>query len=450
MRTRRTFLRQGALAGVAAFTALEARAAHGQATSPRMPDKAWDPYGPLAPVLDETTGLPLLSLPSGFRYKSFGWTGDLMGDGTPTPPAHDGMAALPVGPGRTRLVRNHEVGVGPAAFAAALAYDPQAGGGTTTLEFDTANGTFVESRPSLAGTIRNCAGGPTPWGSWLTCEETLEEPGPANTLTQRHGYVFEVPAAGRASAQPLRAMGRFIHEAVAVDPRTGYVYETEDAGAAGLYRFRPRRRGDLASGGTLQMMAVKGHPQADMTLGQTREPRRISWVDIERPDPEKGALDRTFDQGFAKGGARFIRLEGAWHGEGRIYFTSTSGGAAGQGQVFELDPAAETVRLLFESPGPDVLNNPDNICVSPRGGLVVCEDGLLPQFLQGLSRDGRIFPFARNNVVLEGQKNGITGDFRGSEMAGATYSPDGEWLFFNIQWPGITVAVTGPWGRGAL
>ena len=144
------------------------------------------------------------------------------------------------------------------------------------------------------------------------------------------------------------------------------------------------------------------------------------------------------------------RLEGAWYGDSRIYFVSTSGGDAQLGQVWEYNPTAEQLRLLFESPGSDVLDMPDNICVSPRGGLVLCEDGDREQFVRGLTTEGRIFPFAKNNIVLAAERNGITGDFRDREFAGVTYSPDGNWLFFNAQTPGITFAITGPWLTGAL
>ncbi len=449
---RRTFLRHGAtLAGLsmaAPWEALTARlVAGGRQEGPG--------YGALAPVADKTTGLPLLMLPEGFTYLSFGWTGDKQADGSLTPGWHDGMAAFPSYRGFCRLVRNHEIGAGEAAFAPSLAYDLNAGGGTTTLDFDTRRGQLVRSFSSLSGTVRNCAGGPTPWGSWLTCEEALDDVFPGGA-TKPHGYIFEVPAFGTPTRLPLTAMGRFVHEALAVDPVTGFVYETEDRTPSGFYRFRPHVRGDLAKGGSLQMLGIAGQPRFDTMRNMTPNVKLpVVWYDIADPsrphyDPNAGDGAGVFAQGFEQGGAQFARLEGAWQGNGVIYFVSTSGGNARQGQIFVYDPAANEFWLLFESPSSTVLAAPDNICVSPRGGLVLCEDGGGLEYLHGLTPQGDIFRFCQNNVVLNGERNGIVGNFTGSEFAGATFSPDGRWLFCNIQSPGISLAITGPWEDGAL
>ena len=450
---RRRFLAvSGGAVAAASFQALACRStdqnekgAIGPSTEPNHVG-----YGPLGPVRDETTGLPLLQLPPGFRYLSFGWKGDRLDDGSSTPGAHDGMAAFEAEGGRVRLVRNHELRAG-LAFSSDSVYDGQAGGGTTTLEFDTSSGTVVAAWPSLAGTAVNCAGGPTPWGTWLSCEETVEGPGDENGYTLPHGYVFEVPVDGTAQPVPYKAMGRFVHEAVSIDPESGIVYETEDRPAAGLYRFLPNEPGRLVAGGQLEMLALSNRPEADTRTGQRAghwEP--VNWVPIENPDPDPIDTSSVYSQGIRNGAATFARLEGTWSGNGRIYVVSTNGGDAEAGQVWEYDPGEARIRLLYESPSAEVLDMPDNICVSPRGGLVLCEDGGGEDHIRGLTPDGEIFTFAKNNVILAGERNGLEGDFLDREFAGATFSPDGNWLFFNVQTPGITFAVTGPWGEGLI
>ena len=242
------------------------------------------------------TGLKLLELPDGFRYVSIGWTGDPMTSGAPTPRNHDGMAAFKTKGDLIALVRNHEVpgaqpnGPKTPAFGS-NPYDPEAGGGTTTMLFDPKAEKLVSITPSLSGTLVNCAGGPTPWGAWLSCEETLLDPKRAPTTTRPHGYIFEVPHDGVSDAKPLVAMGRFWHEAIAVDPDTGIVYETEDRTGAGLYRFIPKKTGQLAEGGTLQALAIKGKPQFDTRLGQGPRDVQydIDWVDI--PEPDRAHVD---------------------------------------------------------------------------------------------------------------------------------------------------------------
>ncbi|HUF46953.1 MAG TPA: alkaline phosphatase PhoX [Vicinamibacterales bacterium] len=403
-------------------------------------------YGHLSPARAANTSEILLALPEGFTYTVFGRKGDPMTDGLPTPEAHDGMAAFEVN-GELRLVRNHEIRTGPRRGGAIVqqgpSYDPDAGGGTTTLVIDPETMEPTRSFASLSGTMVNCAGGPTPWGSWVTCEETTT--GVATGYARPHGYCFEVPADADEPVDPipLKAMGRFVHEAIAVDPATGIVYLTEDRNSSGLYRFIPARPGQLAEGGRLEMLAVGGHPQYDSRRNQKPfDPMPVAWVPIEDPDPADAEtnVESMRQQGFRQGGATFARLEGAWFGSGCLYVTATNGGDRRFGQVWEYRPGEDGgwLRLIYESTDHTRLVGPDNICVSPRGGLVICEDGPEVQYLRGLTVDGQIFDFARNAVPA----------FEESEFAGATFSPDGRTLFVNIQGPGLTFAIRGDWPRG--
>lgn len=450
---RRGFMKTG-LAGIASLAALgplEALSARTAGAAPMAKVPQSPDYGPLSPVKDQATGLELLALPKGFEYISYGWTGDVMSDGIRTPGSHDGMAAFLREDGKIALVRNHELGGYSGAFTSP-AYNALARGGTTNVVFDPEAGEFTESWASLGGTIRNCAGGPTPWGTWLTCEETTEIAADGT----RHGYVFEVPFDGDGDPRPLREMGRFSHEAVAVDPTTGIVYLTEDATPSGLYRYLPKTKGKLHDGGELQMLVVRTPDGSSYTTytDPTGTEYQTSWVTIENPDYGAGQT-RPALQGQAKGAAVFRRLEGAWWGNDRAYIVSTSGGPSGQGQVFEYDPKSETMRVLFASPDASVLNNPDNICVSPRGGIVLCEDGSEGEYVHGLTVDGEVFPFALNDVVIPAGgvpgKSVAPGSYRGSEWCGSTFEPKrGNWLFVNVQSPGITFAISGPWKNGSL
>ena len=350
---RRTFLRGAAVAAGGAviggpfqgFVAREAAAEPG----PRRRE--------LRPVPDRRDGAVRLWLPAGFQYRSFHDTEFpvVLDDGTALPGRHDGMAAFGRRDGTVVLVRNHEVNSpGPAFGDAAAAYDPMAQGGTTTVEV-TRTGEVLRSYTSLNGTQMNCSGGPMPWGSWVTCEETVNGPdvgpdftgAPNVTLTQPHGFIFEVPSGGRSDREPITAAGRFAHEAVAFDPRAGALYLTEDnfGFPSGFYRYLPRRNpmrtGRLGDGGRLQMLAVKGRPNARPRRRRSRAGRRTGssgWTSTTRRRASRTRRGRprrrpttrpsghVGDQGRAQGAAYFSRLEGAAYDDGVIYFTSTQGG----------------------------------------------------------------------------------------------------------------------------
>lgn len=453
---RRSFLVGGLVTGgtVLGFDRLLERSRLGDPALARMPGVGTGGYGTLKPVASRNTGETILALPEGFQYTVFGKALTKMSDGHQTPGFHDGMAAFSVR-GDVRLVRNHELralrltSIGPPE----LSYDPVAPGGTVTIEVDPKTRELKRDWASLSGTIWNCAGGKTPWGSWISCEEIVigtkpavdKDNKPVPVFDKDHGYCFEVSALADTllKPEPIRAMGRFVHEAVAIDSGSGIVYETEDRNPGGFYRFIPNVPGKLLEGGKLQMLAVENMPRFDTRKGQEMGKTMTAvWVDIDDPDPAEADKnqDAVFQQGLAKGGAMFSRLEGCHFGEGKVFVTATNGGDAELGQVWSYRPRGDRwgeLKLIFESPNEATLDAPDNVCLSPRGGLVLCEDGKNQQFMRGLTQDGAIFDFAENR-------------FSQGEFAGACFSPDGETLFVNIQTPGMTLAIWGPWERGAL
>ncbi len=493
---RRTFIARGAAVaggGLLSTTALERLSAANASASKGHPRRS-DSYGPLARVADQR-GVEVLALPAGFSYVTFSHTGSTMSDGNPTPLALDGMSAFSGRRrGEVRLVRNSEdrnlPGKGSVGGDPAAKYDPQGGGGTTTLVYDEHRRKLVSDYISLNGTIVNCAGG-RGYGlrSWITAEESIGGPGAANAaelFPERHGYLFEVPLSRGPDelekGEPIREAGRFSHEAVAVDQRHGIVYETEDPSSgrgAGFYRYVPRHPHKLTKGGRLQMLAVKDRPQLDMREGQQAGRRLpVTWVDIDEPDPEYVDIDDPrgmFPQGYAKGGALFNRLEGCWEDHGSIFFVSTSGGdakngdenddgyAEGFGQIWHYRPRrfGGTLELVYESPGAAELDSPDNLTVTPRGGLIVCEDDASSKLVDthplapGIEDVNRLIGLDRHGSAFELAVNVLNG----SELAGCCFSPSGRTLFFNIfgianfnedPTEGMTCAVTGPWERGPL
>lgn len=474
------------------------------------------PYGPIAPVKCLSTGLPLLQLPRGFTYRAVSWTEDMMNDGQRVVTRHDGMAVVMQTGGRTPetvVIRNHENGAGRRLQVPGAIYDdvvlPQgaAGGGCTVLRFR--NGQLVDHRAVIGGTIVNCAGGRTLWNSWLTCEETVTD------LTslggKRHGYIFDVNMdPSKTSAVPLVAMGRFSHEAITSDPVTGYIYETEDArNVAGFYRFKPannsRTYRSLEDGGILQAAKVVGRDRANFLalrgvrpsdVARVGESFEIEWVTVEAPDASPGTYVETgsdnpdtgsrsasgpFIEARAKGALRMSRGEGIWwdHKSDCLYLVDTSFGyesggqqraGRGLGAVWayrpsRTDPDRGTYTLLYAAAARVAGNNPDNITVSPRGGILTCDDGaaVVDEFgtgqrLTGFRADGLAYIFAKNNMMLNAADIAAIGrtgqfepnDYRGSEFCGACFDWSGRTLFVNIQVPGVTFAITGPFARGNL
>lgn len=418
-------------------------------------------YGELVPDPER-----VIDLPRGFEYKILSRTGAPMDDGLVVPASHDGMAAFSGPGGKTILVRNHEMTVGPARLGAfgdknemlgkvdaASIYDRGGGkspslGGTTTLVYDTKTKTLERHFLSLAGTLRNCAGGPTTWNSWITCEETIQKA--EGNYEKDHGYCFEVPATAEpalAPPIPLKDMGRFNHEAIAMHAASGIVYLTEDRGDGLLYRFLPNHPGKLAEGGRLQALVARDRKSLDTRnwdsdLLRPGQKLAVQWITMEEVQSPKDDLRA---RGYELGAARFARGEGMWSDRNSIYFACTNGGRAKKGQIFKYtaSPGEGTkdeqrkpgmLELFIEPNNADLLENADNLTVAPWGDLVICEDGKGEQYLVGVTPKGELYKLGRNSLNQ-------------SEFAGACFSPDGSTLFVNIQTPGLTLAITGPWRR---
>jgi secreted PhoX family phosphatase len=394
-----------------------------------------------------------LDLPAGFDYKVISRAGERMSDGLLVPGRPDGMGTFSTPDQACVLIRNHENSPSPLenspfgtdnAMVHEIARDKlyDAGGlaspglgGTTTVIFDEDNQVVKKQFMSLAGTYRNCAGGPTPWNSWLTCEEDVTR-ADGTRSEQDHGFVFDVPATatGLVDPKPIVGMGRFNHEAIAVDPQSGIVYQTEDRSDGLIYRFIPNDPADLHAGGQLQALAIKGLGSFDTrnwdaTTLQVGERLPVEWItldDIEAPE------DDLRLRGFAAGAARFARGEGMWYGDQEIYFACTNGGPKRFGQIFRYDVQSAELELFAESEDKTVLHMADNLTLTPWGSLLVCEDNGAENRLHLIDLNGDITLFAINRSSS-------------SEFAGAVFSPSGKTLFVNIQENGETLAITGPW-----
>ena len=393
-----------------------------------------------------------LDLPEGFSYKVISKSGSPMSDGFLVPGRPDGMGTFLNDLNQCVIIRNHENGTDPedSPFGRsneylpnvdpALLYDAGGGknpgnGGTTTLIYDEEKQEVVREFLSLAGTYRNCAGGPTPWNSWISCEEDVTNSN-GKSIEVDHGFVFDVPASaqGLVEPRPIKDMGRFNHEAIAVDVATNIIYQTEDRSDGLIYRFLPNNPSDLHEGGKLQALAVSDKPSLDtrnwkekkVTLGTKL---KVEWIDLEditSPD------DDLRYRGSEAGAAVFARGEGMWYSEGAIYFACTNGGSNQFGQIFRYNTETSELELFAESEDKTVLHMCDNLTITPWGDVMVCEDNGELNRLHLINKDGVISLFGINRSS-------------NSEFAGAVFSPSGKTLFVNVQENGDTLAITGPW-----
>jgi uncharacterized protein len=416
----------------------------------------------------------VLDLAEGLEYRVISRHGAKMSDGLRVPGCHDGMAAFPGADNRIVLVCNHELDFGhwnDSAFGKRYPVCPRTMrsrlydrgrnispglGGTTTTVYNPATGETERQFLSLGGTEMNCAGGPTPWGSWLSCEECFEGDGRKLmggqhvVREQRHGYVFEVSASATGLVEPLpiKAMGRFEHEACAVHEATGIVYMTEDRRHSLFYRYIPNVPGKLLEGGRLQALAVVDEPSLpthNWTVDHEiplRQPLGTYWIDLDDVDPVENDLRL---RGAKSGAAMFARGEGLCVAGDRFAFTCTIGGPARRGQVFTYEPspyegteeeisAPGKLELIAEADANSLLKNADNLTMAPWGDLILCEDTNTNNGLIGIRPDGSQYEIANNGHSK-------------SELAGVCFSPDGNILFVNIQYPGMTVAITGDWKK---
>lgn len=407
-----------------------------------------------------------LDLPDRFSYRIISTSCEKMSDGLLVPGRPDGMGAFLNERGKTVIIRNHENSPTPlenSPFGPMnellpnvnldRLYDSGGGtnpglGGTTTLIYDEDTQIVEDQYMSLAGTYRNCAGGVSPWGSWITCEEDVTKAN-GNQILKDHGFVFEVPMNSKEMVTPIpiKTMGRFNHEAVAIDPDSGCIYLTEDRHDGLFYRFIPKEKENLLAGGTLQALVIHNKKGLDtrnweMPTIPRNEPMEVFWIDLDNVDSPEDDLRY---QGFEAGAARFARGEGVWMGNKELFFACTNGGPENFGQVFKykLSPKEGTkdeknepaiLELYAESNDKTVLHMCDNLTIAPWGDVLLCEDNGELNHIRGIDKDGNIYTFACNRSSK-------------SELTGLVFSPSGKTLFVNVQENGETVAITGPWER---
>ncbi|MEJ1112244.1 MULTISPECIES: alkaline phosphatase PhoX [unclassified Kribbella] len=430
-------------------------------------------HRPFPPLMDDPDGI--LALPPGFKYRIVTRAGETkLKTGQLTPGAHDGTAVFGTGQKNYLLIQNHEIGSNNALGVPQIegtVYDTGVGsaGGCTVISVDR-DGTNLGEWVGISGTLTNCAGGHTPWGTWLTCEET-ESKANGTTRLKDHGYVFEVWGDGKtAHPVPLKALGRYAHEACAIDKDRNHIYLSEDAsGPNGLfyrwsapagYKLGPNSWQDLADVGfgTLEAMAIlgdDGKPIPDvayLTSAQLLRPFRVAWVPVPDRDAVSVSCRKQFTDDKVTRGKKF---EGVFGTDEGVYVVNSYAEAGTtdlpgdavphDGMVWFYNYRARTIQLVTYFPdnaaadkGSEAryddynFDSPDNVTVTPWGSLVLAEDGNASSHVLSSTPGGPTYAIARNML-------------NDSEFAGPAFSDDGKVLFVNLQSPGITFAITGPW-----
>lgn len=436
---------------------------------------------PFPPLKDDPNGI--LALAAGFSYSIITTAGETMLDGGQgvTPGSHDGMAVLRAPRGRYRLIQNHEVKGGeedPVPLVEGTVYDPGAlAGGCTVITTDT-KGTNHGEFVAISGTVNNCAGGPTPWGTWLTCEETSDragktwtaDDGTTGTYEKDHGYVFEVWADGTADPTPIKCLGRYAHEALAIDNTRTQVFLSEDADEPNglFYRWSAPAGVKLGPGvmtklaadaGTLAAMQIildDGTVLPDvayLTSAQLNRPFPVTWIEVPERDAQTTPVREQFDDGQVTRGRKF---EGVWGTDEGVYVVNSYAWEEGDmpadavphdGMVWFYNYRNQTIQLVTYFPHQTVtetegaapygdlqFDGPDNVTVTPWGSLVLAEDGEGASHVLGSFPGGPTYAIARNQL-------------NDSEFCGPCFSADGRVLFVNMQSPGYTLAITGPWEK---
>jgi secreted PhoX family phosphatase len=431
--------------------------------------------------VDDPDGI--LALPAGFGYAIVTRTGVTRldrGQGL-TPSDPDGMAVWSAGRGRYTIIQNHENDPGAehgVPHVKGTVYDPGAvaAGGCTVITTDRAGRNLGEV-VGISGTVSNCAGGPTPWGTWLTCEETDDRAGDdweegerTGVFQKDHGYVFEVWADGHADPRPIKCLGRFEHEALAVDRDRTKIYLSEDAdGPNGLFyrwtaprgvRLRDRVLTDLGpNAGRLDAMQIildDGSVLPDvayLTSAQLGRPFRVRWIEVPERDARTTPIREQFADGEVTRGRKF---EGVWGTDEGVYVVNSYAWDEGElpidaaphdGMVWFYNYRNQTIQLVTYFPHQPTaedgaparytdltFDGPDNVTVTPWGSLVLAEDGAGASHVLSSIPGGPTYAIARNQL-------------NDSEFCGPTFTDDGKVLFVNLQDPGLTLAITGPWDR---